>query len=588
MNYTRLTALIAGVAVVSSLTLSGISCHSKTVSDGADSIGIDVIDSTAVAEQYMSVSDIDPEGAARWADSVMNGLSVRQRVAQLFVPRLDIFPNAAGFGQLKNMVVKEQVGGILLGKGSIDGYAELINKAQEEASVPLMITLDGEWGLAMRVAGTPKFPSNVALGASRDASLMVEYGREMARQCREMGIQVNFAPVLDVNSNPSNPVIGYRSFGEDASLVGLLGSAYCMGLEDGGVMSVGKHFPGHGDTSIDSHKALPTICHDITTLQNVDFLPFVNAISSGMSGIMVGHLKVPALDTSGTPASMSKDITTRWLQDSLGFDGLVFTDALAMKGAAGTGENNCVRAFLAGADVLLGSLNPSADIRALMAAVESGKISRDEVDRRCRKMLEYKYRLGLNKKPHVERDSLASRLSRPEVADLISRMSDRIITVLRDDSCMLPIESCEKVAVVIIGDSEGNEFAERCANYAEVETFTVNKNAPLTLAARAKIKKCDAVTVGVFSNGAWVSQALKSLGGINNRVTVFFINPFKMVGMKDVLSGMPAIVVAYDDIPALRKSAADGVFGKIDVTGRMPVNLPGVAKTGDGIDKISQ
>lgn len=308
----------------------------------------------AMSATGAAASMLSAESAA-WADSVMSGLTMRERIAQLFVPRLDITDNDAGFAQLKKAVQTDGMGGILLGKGTVESYAALINRAQQTANVPLMVTLDGEWGLSMRVGGTPRFPHNMALGAAGDEGLLYAYGREMARQCRLMGIQVNFAPVLDVNSNPANPVIGYRSFGEDPELVGRLGAAYCRGLLEGGVLPVGKHFPGHGDTSTDSHKTLPLVGHTVAQLLNADIRPFVTAIEAGMPSVMVGHLKVPALDPSGTPASLSYPIITELLQNQLGFDGLIFTDALAMKGASREGENNCVSALLAGADVLLGS-----------------------------------------------------------------------------------------------------------------------------------------------------------------------------------------------------------------------------------------
>ncbi len=257
---------------------------------------------------------VENDDAGRWADSVMAGMTLRQKVGQLFVPRLDVFDNPAGHASLKKMVTQGQVGGFLLGKGTVAGYASLIRGAQDAARVPLLVTLDGEWGLSMRLSDAPRFPYSMGLGAISDPELLYEYGREVARECREVGIHVNFAPVLDVNSNPANPVIGYRSFGENPQRVSALGCAYSKGLEDGGVMAVGKHFPGHGDTSVDSHKALPTVDHSYGVLDSVDLVPFRDFINSGFGGIMVGHLKVPALDASGTPASLSEKITTGLLK----------------------------------------------------------------------------------------------------------------------------------------------------------------------------------------------------------------------------------------------------------------------------------
>ncbi len=324
----------------------------------------------------------------RWVDSVMATLSPRQRVAQLFVPRLDVTDNPAGHAALRKMVTSNEIGGILLGKGTVEGYASLIADAQSVSKIPLMVTLDGEWGLTMRLSDAPKYPVTMGLGAITDPEVMHDYGLETARECRLLGINVNFAPVLDVNSNPANPVIGNRSFGEDPQRVAALGVAYSKGLEDGGVMSVGKHFPGHGDTTTDSHKEMTTVTHDMATLESVDLVPFKKYIDAGLSAIMVGHLKVPAIDKSGTPASLSPVITGDYLKNVMGFKGLVFTDALAMKGAsAGVGVNNCIAALNAGADVLLGSANPEKDIEAVYNAVKSGKVKEQTVEAAVRKVV---------------------------------------------------------------------------------------------------------------------------------------------------------------------------------------------------------
>ena len=209
-----------------------------------------------------------------WADSVMERMSLRDKVAQLMVPRLDIADNPAGHSQLRSVVADHKVGGILLGKGSAATYASLIGYAGSVADIPLMVTLDGEWGPAMRVTDAPRFPYNICLGAITDDSLLYDYGREVARQCRELGISVDFAPVLDVNSNPRNPVIGYRSFGEDPVRVSRLGVAFSRGLSDGGVMPVGKHFPGHGDTDTDSHHALPVLKRTSEEMEHTELVPF--------------------------------------------------------------------------------------------------------------------------------------------------------------------------------------------------------------------------------------------------------------------------------------------------------------------------
>lgn len=524
--------------------------------------------------------------AYAWADSVMSGLTLRQRVAQLFIPRIDAYDTPAGHAQLKQMVTKGELGGFLLGKGTVSGYASLIKDAQSVAKVPLLVTLDGEWGLAMRVSDAPRFPYNMGLGAITDPEVLYLYGKEVARECRETGIHVNFAPVLDVNSNPANPVIGYRSFGENPQRVAELGAAYSRGLEDGGVMAVGKHFPGHGDTSVDSHKALPTVDHSEATLTSVDLVPFQRFIDEGLSGIMVGHLRVPALDASGTPASLSNKITTGLLRGRMGFEGLIFTDALAMKGAvAKPGENNCIAALNAGADVILGSASPLTDIDAVVGAVKAGTVSKERVNESCRRLLAAKYRLGLGKPADISPAAAKKRVTSPLAESVNMRLAAASITALRNNDGLLPLGELGKrdIAVVSLGASAGNGFARVCAKYTKTTEYSADKQV-LTAAQVKEIAKADVVVVGVFSNSSWAVSSLSSLvASCRNIVPVFFVNPYKMSAFKSIFPKLPTVVVAYDNTSALRSAAAQALFGGHAVSGRFPVNVAGIAKEGEGV-----
>lgn len=577
---------VFSVAAMAVASCCAWACHSKSSADSAEIVSDPVADETVVPEnsnidRFLTDSDID-KAAAAWADSVMRNLSIRQRIAQFFVPRLDITNNAAGKQKVAQLMGNEKMGGFLLGKGSIETYADLINLGQSKADVPLMITLDGEWGLSMRIPSTPRFPYNVALGAADDEELMYLYGKEVARECRLMGIQVDFAPDIDVNSNPDNPVIGYRSFGEDPELVGRLGAAYCRGMADGGVMPVGKHFPGHGDTSTDSHKTLPLVDHSVSKLISVDFKPFEMCIEAGMPGVMVGHLKVPALDKSGTPSSLSKIITTEWLRDSLDFKGLVFTDALAMKGASRANENNCVSAFLAGADILLGSSNPVGDLNAVEAAVKSGKIKKEEVDKRCRNILIYKYKLGLSRKPHVNVSGMKGKLNTPSVDSLISAMSRKAVTVLKNEGGVLPVNKKKTVAIVNLGAPAKNSFSDRCAVNGQVKTFNIDGTSAISATIKSAVENSDVVVIAVYKDASWSRSAFNTLASLKPSVGVFFVNPFKSAKFNGI-SKLKATVFCYDDIPQLRVAAADAIFGLYPVTGKLPVNLPGVAKMGQGV-----
>lgn len=576
------------VSLVAAAAIFGVATGLAKCFGSAVNVPVSTSEETPPTEQAAPVSQDTPSPALTaeaWADSVMATLSPRKRVAQLFVPRWDFHNGAISPTLMRQQVVDEGVGGFLLGKGSLASYADAINKAQSMAKVPLLVTLDGEWGLSMRVPDAPRFPKNIALGAIQDLSLLEAYGREVARECKLTGIQVDFAPVLDVNSNPSNPVIGYRSFGEDPKRVAALGAAFCKGMESEGVMAVGKHFPGHGDTSVDSHKALPTVDHSRQVLETVDFLPFVEAAKAGMSGVMVGHLRVPALDKSGTPSSLSKVITTDILKKQLGFNGLIFTDALAMKGAANANENNCVSAFRAGADILLNSSAPVKDIQAMVDAIKAGKITQQEVDARCRKLLIYKYKLGLVTPKVIKKEGLAAKVNSPETKALLDKLAKASITVVRNNSNLLPLGKLDerKIVVVSLGAPANNEFAATCRKYAPVQNIAVNSAAEVSKAVSAA-KASDVVIIGVFKNDAASRDAFAKVVQANaNSVPVFFINPFKMSGFSS-LSKLPTLVAAYDDTREIFSAAAQALFGGIDVNGRFPVNINGVAKIGDGVD----
>lgn len=520
-----------------------------------------------------------------WADSVMERMSLRDKVAQLMVPRLDISDNPAGHSQLRSVVADHKVGGILLGKGSAATYASLIGYAGSVADIPLMVTLDGEWGPAMRVTDAPRFPYNICLGAITNDSLLYDYGREVARQCRELGISVDFAPVLDVNSNPRNPVIGYRSFGEDPVRVSRLGVAFSRGLSDGGVMPVGKHFPGHGDTDTDSHHALPVIKHTSEEMEQTELVPFRDYILAGMPAIMTGHLTVPSLDPSGAPASLSRAITSGLLRDAMKFQGIVFTDALAMKGAKAEGEtSNCVAALKAGADVMLQPRALVSDIQAVVASVKSGAISEKQIDRSCRRILEWKYAAGLTQASRPRPTGIASRINSDSAADMIQRLSEASIVCVRNDGNLLPVGglSDRSIAVVTLGASADNQFSSYCRKYARTTDYGFTAG-PIPASKLEEINKADLAIVLVTTQSSWAVSALKQIN-TPSKAAVILANPLKIGQLVPALSGYGAVIIGGDDIKAMRKAAAEAVFGGIDVSGRMPVAVPGLAPLGAGID----
>lgn len=512
------------------------------------------------------------DSAAIWADSIMENMDLRARVAQIFVPRIDAADNTAGHAMLRRMAADEQVGGILLGKGTTKAYANMINYAQSQAKIPLLVTLDGEWGLAMRCSDAPEFPHNMTLGAVSDERLLEQYGLEMARECREMGIHVNFAPVLDVNSNPSNPIIGNRSFGENPVNVSRLGIAYAKGLEHGGVISVAKHFPGHGDTSTDSHKTLPVVEHSQQQMDEIDLLPFKAYINAGMTGIMVGHLAVPALDPSGNPASLSAPITTDFLKGRLGFKGLVFTDALNMKGA-GSKINNCVRAIKAGADIMLGSSSPANDISAVTAAVANGQIKESEINSRCRKMLMYKFRLGLAKGPVK---ASASRIRTSGTEAVIQRLSRASITLLSDKDGIIPVHGLDSlnISLTVIGTKQAKAFAGMCRRYTRID-----------MAAPASAAKGHNLVIAAITDysAASIQQFNTLVNTGADVIAVFFINPYRISKFAAAARKASAVIAAYELLATQQEAAAEAIFGGFAISGRLPVTIDGFKPAGSGL-----
>ena len=344
--------------------------------------------------------DVNQKAMTHWVDSVFKTLNTEEQLAQLIMPIVYPSQDTQAIKREEQRFSKFKWGGILYQKGLMAHQLIMNKRLQQTNSIPLLIALDGEWGLYMRLIDAPRFPRNLGLGLAGDAQMLYEYGREIARECRLMGIHVNFAPTVDVNINPLNPVIGSRSFGSTPSVVSQLSEAYALGLEDGGVLSVAKHFPGHGDTSEDSHKTLPIVQATRKRLELVELAPFKHYINSGLGGIMTAHLRVPALENRSIPSSLSPNVCTDLLKKDLGFQGLIFTDGLEMEGVQTQSLGDIgVAALLAGNDILLGPSSPEAQLNNLVLAYWDGRLPAKLIEEKVRKVLAYKYRLIISERP---------------------------------------------------------------------------------------------------------------------------------------------------------------------------------------------
>ncbi len=523
-----------------------------------------------------------PEARA-WADSVYATLTERQRVAQLMCPKVVTARGANTLAQVRSLVKNEGVGALLFTEGTAAEHAEAINLAQELARVPILITADGEWGPAMRVSDIASFPRNMALGAISNDSLIYDYGRETARQCLALGMTVNFAPVADVNSNPRNPVIGSRAFGDDPDNVTRKVCAYSRGLEDGGIQSVAKHFPGHGDTESDSHKTLPYVGRSMEELEQVELVPFRGYVNSGLSGVMVGHISVPAIDKSGIATSLSPK-TYDLLRKKLGFQGLIYTDAMGMKGAADPkGRNNALMALRAGADVIECS-NAHTDIAAIMAALKSGKLKRSVIEDRCKRVLAYKYALGLTR-PYTVDAGQARAIGNDATADAVNRnLVAASMTCLVNRDNLLPLRDLDErsIAVVCLGKPADNAFPAYCRRYARCTVFNA-PNGALAAAQLKQIKKYNTVIIGVFNHKAATKTTFYTLAKLPGAVGVLFNGPLRDTSFLSPSTKCQAVIEAYDNTALAGEYAAQAVFGGIRTDGRTPVAIPGIAESGDGI-----
>ena len=524
--------------------------------------------------------------ASLWADSLMQDLSPEAKVAQLLMPIVNA-GDGAWEKKIEELVQQTGVGGLLFDKGQLEKQVLATNRAQSLAEVPLLISMDAEWGLAMRLEGTPSFPKNTMLGALRDTFVLYDYGLEMARQCRLIGAHINFAPVVDINTNPANPVINTRSFGSDPQRVAAYAAAYAKGLERGGVMAVMKHFPGHGDTSEDSHLELAGLQRSRAGLDSFELVPFKHLIRQGVSGVMTGHLSVPALETDvRLPASQSAAVIEGLLKKELGFDGLCITDALGMKGASTQSGDICVRALQAGNDILLAPPNPAADVKAILSAIEQGSLSQQEIDEKCRKVLIYKYILGLNKYKPADTSSLQKRLNTAEVQRLSRYMYANSITLLRNRQDLLPFRHLERksLAVVSLERPAETPFVKMLRNYSSLETFSLMPGNELDKRdLKQTFGQYDKIIVCVYSGNTNQIEWLSRFNGLNNLCVCYFISPYRMQVFDRALSEPDAVLCAYEESLPAQEAAAQAVFGGTALRGVLPAPIGTVYPAGHGL-----
>ncbi|HEX4914711.1 MAG TPA: glycoside hydrolase family 3 protein, partial [Vicinamibacterales bacterium] len=571
--------------------------------------------------------------ARQWVDTTLKKLTIEQLAGQMVFPRFAgtyLSSDSDEFEALAKLVREGQVGGVIAFGGTepvpqvmlnntygavVLGQplelASIFNRLQSLAALPLLTSADFEWGVQMRIAGATKLPRAMAFGAAGDPQLAYDAAKIVAAESRALGVHVNFAPVADVNNNPRNPVINIRSFGEDPARAGAMVSAFTRGLQDGGMLATLKHYPGHGDTDVDSHIGLPVIAHDRARLESVEFVPFKMGVAAGAAAVMVAHMEMPALDPERQPATFSHKIISGVLRP--GFDGLIFTDAMNMGAITRmtTPGDAAVRAVKAGIDVVLDTPDAAAAIVAIADAIKSGDIPRAQVERSVRRILEAKARLGLHRTRTVSLDAVPLTVG-GRAHDAIPRaVSERSITLIKDARNSVPLATPRTARVLYLSvlDYPSGwriaapsrtvipELKKRWANTEAVEISDRTTPDELEL-VRAMTDDYDAIVAGVFvraSSGSGrldlaphVTRFLEDLSRATERrnqpfVATFFGNPYTPMFVQEI----PAMLLTYDFSDYAETSMVKAIAGEIPLTAKLPITLPGLYPLGHGLQRAT-
>lgn len=534
--------------------------------------------------------------SSEWVDSVYQTLSLEEKIGQLFMVAAYSNRGKDHKANITKLVNQYHIGGLIFFQGSPAKQGKLTNHYQEESDIPLLIAMDAEWGLSMRLDSTMAFPKQMTLGAHQHDSMLYKMGSRIADQCKKLGVHINFAPVVDINNNPKNPVIHMRSFGEKKKNVAAKGKAYLNGMQENGVIGVAKHFPGHGDTDQDSHLSLPEIPHDKERLDTLELYPFRKMIEAQTGGIMSAHLSVPAYeDQDNLPSSLSSSIVKSLLREEMGYQGLVFTDALNMKGVTNHFEVGEIekKALKAGNDVLLFPENIPAAVRAIKKGIQAGEIEREQLNRSVKRILKAKYWAGLNDYEPVDVDSVTDNLNQNKDKAFKNKLIEDAMTVVKNNNSFLPIEELglKHSAVVSIGAEKGNPFHTQLNKYASIKTYSLAKDASKMdfSVLRQEVKKFDRVIISIHNLSAYDVSTFglnESIIGYINRIAEGSKNILVNFGSPYALKFFEhndAIVQAYEDGVSFQKAAAQGIFGSFTMNGELPVSIKDEYKAGEGL-----
>lgn len=533
----------------------------------------------------------------QWVDSVFNSLTPKERIGQLFLVRTHTNLGQKYIDSVGTVIKNEQLGGLVVFQGGPVRHLDMINSYQKKSKVPLLVTFDGEWGLGMRLPdSTLSYPYQMTLGAIQDNSLLYDMGREVAKDFLRLGMHFNFAPTVDVNNNPKNPVIGFRSFGDNKYNVVKKSKAYMDGMVDGGILASIKHFPGHGDTDVDSHYDLPVLNFTRERLDSLEIFPFKELIKDGAPSVMVGHMFIPSLDnTPNKPSSISKNVVTEILRNQLGFKGLTVTDAMNMKGVTKyfpNGEGD-ILAIEAGHDLLELSENSGRAIDLVQKSIKSGRLNQADIDNRVKRILASKYWLGLDKYTPANKNGLFQDLNRPAAKSLIQRMADGAITVLNSDNAIYRFNKKQSTAVVSVGIGAAQDFEKGLAlQLSDSKNFYISgtETEEQLKALLKEIKSYKQIVLVVHDDRARprpdlaikepAKKFIDELAG-RRTITVMFTSPYALNSVK--VDRSSSIILAYQNDNFMQLAAVKVLLRQIKATGKLPVTVNKKYAFGKGI-----
>lgn len=526
----------------------------------------------------------DSLAQSTWVEAKYNSMSLEERVGQLFMVSVASNQNKSATDAIKKLIEQEHIGGVIFSRGGPVRQAKLTNNYQTGAKIPLLIGMDAEWGLSMRLDSTYAFPWNMTLGAIQDSSIVEKVGYQIGKHAKRLGVHINFAPDIDVNNNPKNPIIGNRSFGEDPFNVTQKGIAFMKGMEEAGVLSCGKHFPGHGDTATDSHKSLPVINSTKQRLDSVELYPYRQLIGNGLSSVMVAHLDVPNLEImKGLPSSLSEQIITGVLKEEMGFEGLIFTDALNMKAVSEfvpEGEVE-LEAFKAGNDMLLMPENVLKAKEKLIEAYTKGVISENRLAYSVKKILMAKYKAGLHDYAPVDLENLYGDLNDVENDVVYENAIEHAITTVKNNFSLLPVKKLEnkKIAYVQFGDASGETFLKTLTKYAKVTHIKAMDAAGY----KKSLADINLVIVGFHKSNESPWKAYKfsknelfwlhEIANLrtSNTILSVFAKPYALLDVLDFRT-IDGLIMAYQNSDMAQEAAAEVIFGAIGTKGKLPVS----------------